>query len=265
MAEGIRLVSIKQGFDPRDFALLSLGGGGSLHACALVEELAMHRVLVPRHPGVLSAAGLLAAPVEHEVSASFTRPLAALALSEVTAALATLDAEAGALMAAEHRDAASQEAARVEIAYAADVCYIGQGYHLEVPLDLDAADPLERLYRAFLTLHDRIHGHSVEGAARIVNLRTVHRLPVNDMVPAPALVVEDGDPVKTTRPVLAGAVGGALLAATVLDRAKMPPGYAFHGPAIIEQDDTTTWVPPGWHGRVLDTLMVRLDKTEGAE
>ena len=67
MAEGIRLVSIRQGHDPRRFTLLPLGGGGALHACALAEELGITRVLVPRHPGVLSAAGLLAAPIEHEV------------------------------------------------------------------------------------------------------------------------------------------------------------------------------------------------------
>ncbi|HKD25497.1 MAG TPA: hydantoinase/oxoprolinase family protein, partial [Xanthobacteraceae bacterium] len=68
VAEGIRLVSIRQGHDPRRFTLLPLGGGGPLHACALAEELGVRRILVPRHPGVLSAAGLLAAPVEHEVS-----------------------------------------------------------------------------------------------------------------------------------------------------------------------------------------------------
>ena len=71
MAEGVRLVSVRQGIDPRGFALVPLGGAGGLHATALARELGMRCVLVPRIPGVLAAAGLLAAPIEHEVSASF--------------------------------------------------------------------------------------------------------------------------------------------------------------------------------------------------
>ena len=83
MAEGIRLVSIRRGLDPRQFTLVPLGGGGALHATALADELGIGRIIVPRHPGVLSAAGLLAAPIEHEVSAAFPRPLDAVDLAEV--------------------------------------------------------------------------------------------------------------------------------------------------------------------------------------
>ncbi len=75
MAEGIRLVSIKRGYDPRQFTLVPLGGGGGVHATALARELGITRVLVPRAPGVLSAAGLLAAPVEHQAAATHRVPL----------------------------------------------------------------------------------------------------------------------------------------------------------------------------------------------
>jgi len=255
MAEGIRLVSIKQGFDPRDFALLALGGGGPLHACALAEELSMHRVLVPRHPGVLSAAGLLAAPIEHEVAASFAEPLDATDIGAVKAALSQLDREAAALMAEELVTADA-----VEIAYAADVCYVGQGYHLEVPLDLDTPAPLERLYRDFLVLHDRIYGHSVEGATRIVNLRTVHRVPAETV--KPAAETGGGDPLKARRAVVVGS-GGETVEAQVLDRGRLAVGATFQGPVIIEQDDTTTWVPPGWSGRVVEGLLISLERSGG--
>ena len=252
MAEGIRLVSIKQGFDPRDFALLGLGGGGPLHACALAEELSMTRVLVPRHPGVLSAAGLLAAPVEHEVSASFSRPLAGLDLADVKSGLARLDVDAAALMTDERLGAAE-----IEISHGADVCYVGQGYHLEVPLDLDADEPLEKLHRDFLALHDRIYGHSVEGATRIVNLRAVHRAPVDPVEPDRR--VGAGDPHKATRNVRVGD-GAAPIEARVYDRARMDAGFTFDGPAVVEQDDTTTWVPPGWRGTVRDTLLLLVER-----
>ena len=72
MAEGIRLVSISRGIDPRQFALVALGGAGPLHATALASELGISTVVVPRNPGVLSAIGLLSATTEHEVSAAFS-------------------------------------------------------------------------------------------------------------------------------------------------------------------------------------------------
>jgi N-methylhydantoinase A/oxoprolinase/acetone carboxylase beta subunit len=253
MAEGIRLVSIKQGFDPRDFALLGLGGGGPLHACALAEELSMTRVLVPRHPGVLSAAGLLAAPVEHEVSSSFSRALEGLVLEDVKAGLAALDAGAASLIADE-----GLVNTEIKITYSADLCYVGQGYHLEVPLDLEAGEPLAVLYRDFLVLHDRVYGHSVEGPTRIVNLRTVHRAQVDPIPPDHS--VAGGEPRKATRKVLATDAGAAVDAG-VYDRARMAPGFSVEGPAIVEQDDTTTWIPPGWRGTVEDTLLLSLEKT----
>lgn len=254
MAEGIRLVSIKQGFDPRDFALLALGGGGGLHACALAEELSMRKVLVPRHPGVLSAAGLLAAPVEHEVSASFSELLEGLDVDAIKRGLTRLDGEAGALMADERLGDIP-----TTISYSADICYVGQGYHLEVPLDFSDGAPLEKLYRDFLALHDRIYGHSVEGATRIVNLRTVHRAASETIRPDSR--VEAGDALKGTRLVVARA-DMAPLVAQVLDRGRMGPGTEILGPAIIEQDDTTTWVPPGWRGMVRDTLLILLERVE---
>ncbi|MBK8007723.1 MAG: hypothetical protein IPK23_04225 [Rhizobiales bacterium] len=72
MAEGIRAVSVRQGVDQREFALMPLGGAGGLHATALAAELKMTKIVVPRIPGVLAAAGLLAAPIEHEVSTAFS-------------------------------------------------------------------------------------------------------------------------------------------------------------------------------------------------
>ena len=117
VAEGIRLVSIRQGHDPRRFTLLPLGGGGPLHACALAEELGVRRILVPRHPGVLSAAGLLAAPVEHEVSTALPRVVDELDLVEVRRTLEHLDARCRALMAQEKVSAGD-----IARRYFADVC-----------------------------------------------------------------------------------------------------------------------------------------------
>lgn len=130
----------------------------------------MTRVIVPRLPGVLSAAGLLAAPIEHEVTAEFATPLANLDRAALRDRLREIDQRAATLMAAEKIGSAG-----VTIGYFADVCYIGQSYNLEIAFDADDPDPATRIYRDFLEAHDRIYGHSVEIPAKIVGVRTVHR------------------------------------------------------------------------------------------
>jgi N-methylhydantoinase A len=253
MVEGIRLVSIRRGFDPRRFALVALGGAGPVHATALAAELGISHVLIPRHPGVLSAAGLLAAPVEHEVSVAFPRRLDGLAFAEVRGVLDELDASCAALM--------EQEAVNdlpETVRYSADVWYIGQSYHIEVPLQATAPDPLTALYRDFLALHDRIYGHSTEAPAAIVNLRSVHRAGGSERLDEGVYRPHAGSAQKPSRAIRIAGTAGPVTAA-IYDRAAMPAGMTFAGPAIIEQDDTTTLVEPGWNGTMLEDGMLLLE------
>jgi len=245
VAEGIRLVSIRQGHDPRRFTLLALGGGGALHACALAEALGVRRILVPHHPGVLSAEGLLAAPVEHEVSIALPRALDELDLVETRRTLERLDARCRALMAQE-----SISARDIVQRYFADVCYAGQAYHLEVPFEPDAADPLVALTAAFYTAHERTYGFAPKASVRLVNLRAVHSAAAaehfsDDWEPsgrsplirrARILLPERQQPVD----------------AAVYERAALSAGDVCDGPAIVEQDDTTTLLLPGWRAHVDD-------------
>ncbi len=239
-------MSVRRGLDPRRFTLVALGGAGPIHATALAAELGIGSVLIPRHPGVLSAAGLLAAPIEHEVATAFPRPLAGLAFADARRVLDELDRQCARLMAEE-----SIGEMAVSIRYSADVWYIGQSYHLEVPLAVDAPDPLAALYRDFLALHDRIYGHATEQPAAIVNLRSVHRAGGSDHLDEGAWRPLDSDPRKPPRAIrVAGA--RAPVQAAIYHRAAMPAGLTFAGPAIVEQDDTTTLVEPGWRGTVLE-------------
>lgn len=251
MSEGVRFVSIKQGFDPREFVLLALGGAGPLYACALAEELNIGRVLVPRNPGVLSATGLLNSSVEHEISSSFNRILGETSLAEVSSALSLLDAQAQKLMLKE-----AVEMTDVEVSYAADICYLGQGYYLEVPLEIEKSSPLELAYQNFLKIHDRIYGHSVDGPVRIVNLRTVHKVPTRSEITQPEIT--RGEPLKVHRDILIEN-DGKFEKVPVLQRAKMPVEFYFEGPAIVEQNDTTTWIPKEWCGTVLNTSTLLLE------
>ena len=292
MAEGIRLVSVRQGFDPREFALVAMGGAGPLHACALAADLGIARVVVPRHPGVLSAAGLLAAPIEHEVSVAYGEPLAGLSIAPVRRIVAELDAAGRKL--AEREGLAPAE---VEVLHFADVCHVGQGYFLEVPFHPSADDGLERLYADFLEAHERVHGHAVEAPARFVNVRAVHRQRMPHAADAPApgrMAAPEGRDVTGidtvgagTGPDAAGADGACVsgapaggagsssagagsascdstrlsgrrmvrfpdeprrVEARIVARNSLVAGERLPGPAIVEQDDTTTLIPPGWIG-----------------
>ena len=244
ISEGIRLVSVRQGLDPRDFALIALGGAGPLHATALASDLSISTIIVPQHPGVLSAAGLLAAQTEHELSAAFPRMMEGLAVSDIRETLEALDRRCAALMETERVASAD-----VDISYFADMCYVGQGYHLEIPLDLAAADPIARLYEDFLEVHDRVFGHSTRSPARIVNLRSVHRagspLAAVD-APAPPAT---GEARKGARSILLPETERATEAA-IYERALLADADEIDGPAIIEQHDTTTLIEPGWRGRM---------------
>ena len=244
MAEGIRLVSVRQGVDPREYALVPLGGAGGIHATSLARELGMSRVLVPRIPGVLAAAGLLAASVEHEISGSFTIPLAEVKTGTLREFLHELDKKAYALMTAE---GVSPE--EITVSYHADMCYIGQSYFVEIPFDPRSADLVDRLYRDFLTVHDRVYGHSFENPAKIVNLRTVHRARGAEAITEMRFEPKGTDAVIGRRSIH---VEGAesQVEAVVYDRDAMRAGDEFMGPAIIQQPDTTTLVEPGWRGNV---------------
>ena len=240
MAEGIRLVSVRQGIDPRTYALVPLGGAGGIHATALARELGIRRIIVPRLPGVLSAAGLLAAPIEHEVTAEFATSIDALDLAALRGKLAEIDRRAAALMAAENADAD-----QLTIGYFADVCYIGQSYNLEIPLHPDDADPASRLYRDFLEAHDRIYGHSVEIPAKIVGVRAVHRAGGSEVLDEMRFAASDGPQEIGRRAIMVEGEPG-FVNAIVYDRNALPEGFSFAGPAIVQQSDTTTLVEPGW-------------------
>lgn len=253
MAEGIRLVSVGRGFDPREFALVALGGAGPLHACLLAEELEIQHVVLPRRPGVLSASGLLSAPIEHEASLSFGLNLANTDMDTVQKRLDELNDRCANLMAGE-----GDLKTKPKVEYFADVCYIGQAYHLEVALDLRDDAPLTRLYERFLEAHDRIYGHAVDGPVRFVNLRAVHRINPRKLTIAAEnnrTVTKCAESIQRTI-----RVPGApsRVDAKIYQRDTIIAGRTISGPAIIEQEDTTAVVPDRWQAEATDTGIINL-------
>jgi N-methylhydantoinase A/oxoprolinase/acetone carboxylase beta subunit len=238
MVEGVRLASIRRGYDPREFSLMPLGGGGALHATAMASELGIREVLVPRNPGVLCAYGLLAAPVQHELSSAFPRALRDVDAKELATAFAELDAQLAQLMAQE-----GIAPDLVHVQHSADLCYVGQSYHLEVPMARGASEgALERLYEDFLAEHERTYGHSTRAAVKIVNVRSVHQA----AAPTPAIVKQAHDPRPKGQRSIRVAGFTVPVQATVVARDSLSAGDVVEGPAIVEQLDTTVLIEPGW-------------------
>ncbi|MEC9330599.1 MAG: hypothetical protein VX749_12110, partial [Pseudomonadota bacterium] len=228
------------------------------HAIPLAEELSINKVVVPRHPGVLSAEGLLAAPIEHEVSVGFPRDLKALTVNQVTEVLEQLDRQCSELMAAEVAPVDD-----ITISHVADVCYVGQSHYLDILLDLDKSEFIESIYRSFIRAHEQVFGYSTESPARIVNLRSVYRALNSSVVGASAFHPGVGDGVKMKRSVIFDE--GKKEKVTVYDRQMLPIDHTVEGPAIIEQPDTTTVLYPAWCAMVCHSGELVLQKSGAAE
>jgi len=255
MADQIRLVTIKRGYDPREFALVVLGGAGPVHGVPLAEEMGMAEVVVPEAPGVLAAFGLLAAAIEHHHARTLQGPADRIDLDAVNRCLAELDAMGRARM----REEGVPDPA-VQVAYSADMRYVGQAYELEVPI----TGPLQResvdvAARGFHAAHERVYGYArTRQPVEFVNFRAVHRYPLPPPVVRPP-VRERGSlrdaRIDERRAYFAPA---GFVATTIYERDRLPLGARVTGPAIIEQADTTTVIPPSYAALVDDSGTLRI-------
>jgi N-methylhydantoinase A len=239
MAGAIRLVSIERGHDPQKFALMPFGGGGALHAGALIVETGLARALVPRYPGVTSALGCVIADMRHDFVHTVSRPLEALDGDDVQATAAAMAARGAALL-----DRAAVRIEARETAVSLDMSYLGQTHTLAVPV----AEKLSQasIMAAFEDAYRAAFGRTLPGVpARVLNLRVAvtGRRPRFDLAllaPGAGLSVEAAR--RRSRRVRAG---GTWHLADVFDRLALPPGARISGPAVLEQPDTTIFVDPG--------------------
>jgi len=247
MAGALRLVSVQRGHDPRDFALVSYGGAGPLHANAVAELMGSFPVIVPPAPGLLCAIGDLVADFRDEFAQTYIRVLDDAAPEEVAGILDDLGARAETWLESEGIPSDTRT-----ITYTADMRYRGQGY--EIPVAIDPAeiraDGVGGLEERFNGLHEQLYGFRMHGTAtEIVNLRAVGF----GSVPKPELPVGEAGGEDAS-----GAVGderqvwfgGAQHATRIYERAKLQPRMAFDGPAIVTEFDSTTVVLPGYSARV---------------
>ncbi len=256
MADQIRLVTIKRGYDPRQFVLVVLGGAGPVHGAALAAEMGMAEVLVPEAPGVLAAFGLLAAAIEHHHARTLQARTDAADLAAVNRCLAELDAAGQARMREE-----GVAAREVRVAYAADMRYVGQAYELEVPIAAPVtAGSVPDIVTAFHAVHERVYGYArVQQPVEFVNFRAVHTFPLPR--PVVAAAASSGGSLDAARLGSRPAYFGEFVPTAIYERARLPLGVRVPGPAIVEQTDTTTVIPPGVVAIVDDAGNLRLRRS----
>jgi N-methylhydantoinase A len=254
MADAMRTITVKQGIDPRDFSLVAFGGAGPMHAAWLARELEIREVIVPWSPGTFSAWGMLQTDIRHDVVRSFYRPLADLEATSVRELLVELQSEATGLLASEGIEAGDHYFAR-----SADMRYVGQEYTVHVPIG--GAVDLVELDTSFHDAHRIRYGHSTPGApVEFVNLRLAGfgRI-AGDAAPfrAPG---EALDPVAGTR---RATFAGAVFDTKVLHRDRLRPGDRFAGPLVIEEQSSTTVIPPDCTMTVDDLGNLLITTTNG--
>ena len=235
MAQAVRLVSTARGIDPTDFTLVAYGGGGPLHAATVADEIGIRKVLVPWSPGLASAFGLMVADTTIDLVQTDLQPLGDAALDSARVAqLSDLCTRA----AAEH----GLDPGSYSVEIGLDLRYRGQAFELTVWGEASPRSAAE-LRAAFEELHRQRYGYArAQLDVELVNYRARLVEPVDAAVATPE-PPQAGEPAPERGEVF---LNGEVHDALYLERAKLPRGYAVDGPAIIEEDTSTTVVPPGW-------------------
>jgi N-methylhydantoinase A len=241
MANAVRVVSIREGHDPRDFVLVAFGGAGPLHACAMADELGIPRVVIPMYPGAFSAFGLLCAHLRRDFVRTLIKPIHEISVDELRQAFKDLRTESA---------ASARELGEGNLAwrYSADLRYRGQAYEVNVSISPSRLSQ-DLVLSTFHRLHRQQFGFSDSASGvEIVNIRALAELRREKPV-LPGLQAKH-------RTQALNRDGGRIFvlgnwrSAEFLSRDQLAPHDKEAGPLIIEEPTATTYVPPGWTFRV---------------
>jgi N-methylhydantoinase A len=241
MERAVRRVSVEEGFDPGDAALVAFGGAGGLHAVALASRLGMGSVVVPPQAGVFSALGLLLSPPRVDLARTILTDPSSTETLRLAASQLAAQAEI------DFVGAVGSQPAAVDLVL--DMRYVGQSHETSVEYHL--SDDAEALIRRFHSAHHRRNGFSrPDDETQVVTVRA-------SAVGLPALTISDlpshapsGVAEMAPRPVFS--VEGPI-EARVFRRAGLVPGTEMEGPAVVADDVATTWIPAGARARLHDS------------
>lgn len=256
MADAVRLVSIRRGYDPRDFALLAFGGAGALHGADVARELGIPSVVVPPSPGVTSAMGCLLVDIQHDFAQMYTGLASAADEDSIEQAFLELESEATARL---RHEGVSEENGMLQRKIS--MRYQGQWRSLQVPMGTGPG-ALEQAVRTFHEQYEREFAFRQDDAPVEVyqlHLAAVGKIPKPSFRPAEIVVQAPGQPAER-RPVYFGEDGW--IDTPVYDRDALAAGTHFEGPAIINQLDSTTVVPPNTRAEIDEWLNIRIHLEE---
>lgn len=241
MFGALRMISVQQGYDPRDFALMGFGGAGPLHVNAVARLMGSWPAISPVSPGVLCALGDATTRMRTETARSFSRLASQTSLADLTAILEQ--------MAAQTRSELEQEGVApdaVTIQFEVDIRYAGQAF--EVPLGVTlselSADGIAGMTKRFDDEHRRLFTFNMDAEHEIVNLRAVALGQALDL-PAAELPKGNGDPSAAKIRDHELWMDGAMHKAVIYDRSKLRQGDIIPGPAIVIEMDSTTLIETG--------------------
>lgn len=243
MSDAVRLISISRGYDPRDFALVAFGGAGALHGAAIAKELSIPAVIVPPNPGVTSALGCLLVDMQHDFSESYIKGASEADPAELEAEFSRMEKEAVDRLTHE-----GVEPGDIVLQRTVDMMYQGQWRSLAV----SAPSPIRSvsdLVEAFHREHSREYNFRRDETP--VSLYRLN-LKATGVVPKAELMQHEPTGAtpqpRSVRPVWFEP--DVSVETPIYLRDDLPAGFAFTGPAIIEQFDSTTVVPPGTRAEV---------------
>ena len=236
MAGTIREVSVYRGHDPRDFVLLAYGGAGPMFASELASELGMASVLIPPHPGNLSALGLLVSPLKRDFVRTLVRQLDDMEASELAAAYQELQTDCE--LEFEADQLSSQE---LEYERSVDVRYVGQSSTLNLKCTTDHPDPIA-LAMEFHSAHEIAFSHSAsDEPVELVNVRVSAVLSVDSLDIIAETPAKGNATPMGSRPVT---FRGRSIDCPVYTRNALPFGTELDGPLIIEETGSTSIIWP---------------------
>ena len=256
MADAVRLISISRGYDPRDFALVAFGGAGALHGVALAKELSIPTVIVPPNPGVTSALGCLLVDVRHDLSQTYLALAAEADPADIEARFAEMEAEAKSRLVKEGVADADMVLQR-----SIDMMYQGQWRSLQVPV----ASPFTSVpdaVNAFHADHDREYAFRRDDTPVELfrlNLAAIGTVPKAELMRHAANGAKAE--AEESRMVDFDEVEGAV-ETPIYSHDGLPAGVTIEGPAIVEQLDSTTVIPPGVRAEVDEWLNIRIHVAE---
>jgi N-methylhydantoinase A len=254
MADAVRLISIRRGYDPREFVLVVFGGAGPLHGVDLARELSIPTVLVPPNPGITSALGCLLVDIQHDLSMMLVGRVDTLDPATVQRGFEELETEAF-----ERLKAEGVEPAAMVLRRTIDMRYVGQWRSMSIPVG-STVEGFDDIVEQFHADHEREHNFRRDASPVEVYRLNVTAMGVVSKPELPEHPPASGpmsDPVG--RRMVAFRDGEDPVSTPVYSRDDLRPGDVLDGPVIIEQLDSTTPVPPGATARVDGWLNLRIN------